>query len=498
MKKILLMIACLVICRMMLAHLAEELTSLHSTLDSLHNSLLVLKKPSAKVPPKSTVNHEFLAFVKNSEYFDKKAVKKGKKSLFPTHANRINVIAAHDIHKQTEIVEQARSTYPLLHQKTVTLIHNFLNFKRQHGTQKEKGLYATMDHIAFVERLLTKRPLMFMTAADTYLLRDGYTQGAGGFEAIGTNHEQPPLILSDYLSYDEMQIAALLGVSVPTYFINNGDRNNKAQPGLPGTYEPKGIYAGLVGARFERQGLMEWQHIIITPEQNIQNHGYGMGNTSNKALALWSTLYGFSFPTYEQAQQDTSGRYIPFEGGKKYFDSFVYKERLKLVLEPFLLDAHKRAQQQGKRAYVQVVGLGLGVWRIINEQWQLMIDTYADIIKHHDLSYISDLNFIWFPDYIHSFGEVKNGGIFKTHTNAITIHFSQRNPADPLKGHDAGKLLVACYAWDGNSYPGNEYWVGALTASGDPAAACCSTIAELQNPEINPYLSATNLKVYPS
>ena len=61
-----------------------------------------------------------------------------------------------------------------------------------------------------------------------------------------------------------------------------------------------------------------------------------------------SILYGFTSPTYEQAQQDTSGRYIPFEGGKKYFDSFVYKERLKLVLEPFLLDAHKRAQQQGK------------------------------------------------------------------------------------------------------------------------------------------------------
>ena len=57
---------------------------------------------------------------------------------------------------------------------------------------------------------------MFMMGAEDHLLRDGYTQGASGFEAIGTNHEQPPLILSDYLSYDEMQIAALLGVSVPT------------------------------------------------------------------------------------------------------------------------------------------------------------------------------------------------------------------------------------------------------------------------------------------
>ena len=48
-----------------------------------------------------------------------------------------------------------------------------------------------------------------------------------------------------------------------------------------------------------------------------------------------------------------------------------------------------------------------------------------------------------------------------------------------------GELVVAMFAWDGNSYVGNEYWQGLLSASGDPAAASCSTIPELLNPDIN-------------
>lgn len=57
------------------------------------------------------------------------------------------------------------------------------------------------------------------------------------------------------------------------------------------------------------------------------------------------------------------------------------------------------------------------------------------------------------------------------------------------------KLLVVSYAWDGNALPGNEWWLGQLDSSGDPAAASSTQVAELHNPHINPILSADNLMV---
>lgn len=78
----------------------------------------------------------------------------------------------------------------------------------------------------------------------------------------------------------------------------------------------------------------------------------------------------------------------------------------------------------------------------------------------------------------------------------IDIEFGHRSPAED-RGDYEYCLLSAMYAWDSNSFPGNEYYIGMLSASGDPAAAACSTIPYVQNSRINTeYITGHNSGVF--
>ncbi|MCE2983999.1 MAG: DUF4804 domain-containing protein, partial [Parachlamydia sp.] len=226
---------------------------------------------------------------------------------FPTQLNKIENLVAQGLADKLDIESQANATRPILHQKTVQLINDFLEIKRRDGTAIEQALYSEMTQEQFIDRLLIKRPLVFHLNTDKYLLQTA-EQGSGGFEAIGKEGEALPLTLQNYLSYDEMQISALLGVSTPTYFINSGKRYNRGLLSQE-DYQKTGVYVGLVGARFERENLMEWQHMIVTPNQNTPENGYGE-EAPSAYQKMWANFYGYPLKTFEETRQDRSGRYL--------------------------------------------------------------------------------------------------------------------------------------------------------------------------------------------
>jgi hypothetical protein len=164
------------------------------------------------------------------------------------------------------------------------------------------------------------------------------------------------------------------------------------------------------------------------------------------------------------------------------FDVDIYKSRIRVTAEMLLLEANDRASGNRQTAFVHVVGLGLGVWQIERRQRRWYIEVFTEVLRHLKLPSVSTIAFSWIDVPLETREECVSVG----KNTDIEILFNKRNPADLLT---TDELLVVSYAWDGNSFPGNEYWMGSLSGSGDPAAACFSTIAELHNPLVNPYAS---------
>ena len=109
--------------------------------------------------------------------------------------------------------------------------------------------------------------------------------------------------------------------------------------------------------------------------------------------------------------------------------------------------------------------------------------------QQKSISYLKEVEFIWIPEasktLIHD--DLLPG-------TDVKITFSKEDPFSRRMGDN--DLKVAMFAWDGNSFPGNEYWDGLLEASGDPAAASCTQIPQLHNAYINiPNICASNIHI---
>lgn len=169
----------------------------------------------------------------------------------------------------------AADTRIVIHGRFPRLVQQFLAHKRAHGSSAERALYhAGWTWQQQVARLVAKRALVFMGREDFTVLRSG--QRIGGayreWDRVGTEEEasNKHLFLRDYLSYDEIMLSSLIGVSGPSFFINDGRRTNIGRRDTAGEFEPRGIIVGLVGARFEREDRMDSAYVesVSRPRQH--------------------------------------------------------------------------------------------------------------------------------------------------------------------------------------------------------------------------------------
>ncbi|KAJ3346309.1 hypothetical protein GGF32_007808 [Allomyces javanicus] len=389
----------------------------------------------------------------------------------PTQHNQISAFTGPA--DRAVIAHAAETTRILVPHRAVALMDAFLTRKRSHGTPAEQRLYTTMEWRALVQRLIKCRPLVFYMRSDSTLTRDGVT--LSGSETWKSTENRPATLpLAEYLSYDEMAISALVAVSTPTLFINDGSRGNVGRKARWDTFERFGIYIAVVGARFEVDDEMEARFMLGT-----------VGNPPSASDALepeWLAFYGA-----DKTDRELISLYPdPMPNDTRVLDAARYRRRMRATFDLILSECASRSTEYHQPAYLRMVGLGLGVWAVHRaKQTALYVDEFLEAVKASsctadqlacvDLTWVGTSQELALPNTVTTRGGAQ-----------VEVRASRDNPATLLPEPYRGKcLLVATYAWDGNSFPGNEYWLGALSASGDPAAACCSLIPELQNPFIN-------------
>uniref|UniRef100_A0A1I8P182 Uncharacterized protein n=1 Tax=Stomoxys calcitrans TaxID=35570 RepID=A0A1I8P182_STOCA len=426
--------------------------------------------------------------------------------------------------RYNNIEKQISSAYPVIHERVLQLYLQFLEHKCCYGSSKEKKLYEDMSLTDFVQRLLTKRCVSFYGEDDDYMLLDANTGYGPKYMQVGSKQEADPLILKNVLSYDEIKISAFLSISSLTDFINDG---NRANAGIPisdaSKIEPEGLVVGMIGARFERKGLMECQDIVVTKTQNVAENGYGVKSfepvklhkpmlnalnplkkvdklaKSRDYRRIWNKFYQEYDHLHEEVTKDNK-RFADSLNVYVTFDNVMMKKRYAISFDMLLLEAERRAKEAGKLAYIHVVGFGLGVWRAAAQQEKIFLETFYQRLKYllPFLNNIGVVHFAWFN--LNEWGDLKHKGILKSDyhpRNGIKTLISKRNPNDKLESPDYDNmLLIVSYAWDGNALPGNEFWVRKLQASNDPSTACSTLISEIHNPHINmKFVNGNNLHI---
>ena len=329
----------------------------------------------------------------------------------------------------------------------------------------------------------------------------------------------------------------------PNFALNGYNASLHSRPPIK-----HGYIVGCIGARFEKEEVMDTKYCFVSPSHTAGGpHGYvdnlrdqpsGV-NSEGKVMAnflLDASEHGF--PSWNMATNNKTMKFHQkerFVAGsyangrvRGFLDRKTYFMRMKLNIEPFIHQAAHCAMNNlfshphpSIKAYCVVTGLGLGAWELTGDagkaQHEITALVYAQLLQITDSNILNSIGYIDFCYFSTDFSdalieylgldEKEGGDLLKEHgvmyrdirlRVTLSPHAEcKENPAS-WNTEKERSCLVVQYAWDPVSLPGNEYWIGKLTASGDPAAASCSLISELQNPYINPISNWAETNYYPA
>ena len=224
-----------------------------------------VRELASVVPPKGVALSDILS---RSRQFERD-IRKGR----PTKDNWLEAMKKKN--SETKLQALVEGTRPVVHEKVLVLAERFLEWKKVNGNEVEKKVYKDMSLLGLVDRLIKKvrafqitfrlfqfcmsillktncfvcpsfntsdsmaiqhetvcnvlirseypfliqRPLCFYQACDDYTLRDG-KYGANDYDLVGTDGQRDAVTMEDYMTYDEVKLAALVQASAPVIPIN--------------------------------------------------------------------------------------------------------------------------------------------------------------------------------------------------------------------------------------------------------------------------------------
>jgi hypothetical protein len=183
---------------------------------------------------------------------------------------------------------------------------------------------------------------------------------------------------------------------------------------------------------------------------------------------------------------------------------------------------NERCKILGKKARCFVTGLGLGEWIKItfdgykaerNEIKQYYYEAFFELLRDYKFENIDTFaTYLDIPDIstfinniftkinvdrsnIKKINDAANTFDITLNGNTYKFQAGKNNPV--VQNPGANLVNFVSYAWDSNSYPGNEFYDGSLNGSMDPATMCSCDALYYHNILVNPNITQLNAKIFP-